>query len=53
MRAQCALVATTPLHSGAKFESFLYTGSKTVRVNTESCYDDRSTRLKQRVVIEF
>ena len=37
MRAQCALVATTLLHSGAKFDSFLYTGSKTVRVNMESC----------------
>ena len=33
MRAQCVLVATTLLHSGAKFHSFLYTGSKTVRVN--------------------
>ena len=32
MRAQCVLVATTLLHSGAKFHSFLYTGSKTVRV---------------------
>jgi len=32
MRAQCVLVATTVLHSGAKFHSFLYTGSKTVRV---------------------
>ena len=28
MRAQCVLVATTLLHSGAKFHSFLYTGSK-------------------------
>ena len=27
--AQCVLVATTLLHSGAKFHSFLYTGSKT------------------------
>jgi hypothetical protein len=53
MRAQCVLVATTLLHSGAKFDSFLYTGSKTVRVNMESCYDDMSTRLKQRAVIEF
>ena len=26
MRAQCVLVATTLLHSGAKFHSFLYTG---------------------------
>ena len=33
MRAQCVLVATTLLHNGAKFHSFLYTGSKTVRVN--------------------
>jgi hypothetical protein len=49
MRAQCVLVATTPLHGGAKFDSFLYTGSKTVRVNMESCYDDMSTRLKQRI----
>jgi len=32
MRAHCVLVATTLLHSGAKFHSFLYTGSKTVRV---------------------
>jgi len=33
MHAQCVLVATTLLHSGAKFHSFLYTSSKTVRVN--------------------
>ena len=33
MHAQCVLVTTTLLHSGAKFHSFLYTGSKTVRVN--------------------
>ena len=46
MRAQCVLVATTLLHSGAKFHSFLYTGSKTVRVNMESCYGGMSTRLK-------
>ena len=36
--AQCVLVATTLLHSGAKFHSFLYTSSKTVRVNMELCY---------------
>ena len=53
MRAQCVLVATTLLHSGAKFHSFLYTGSKTVRVNMESCYGGMSTRLKQRAVTEF
>jgi len=53
MRAQCVLVATTLLHSGTKFHSFLYTGSKTVRVNMESCYGGMSTRLKQRAVIEF
>jgi len=53
MRAQCVLVATTLLHSGAKFHSFLYTGSKIVRVNTESCYGGMSTRLKQRAVTEF
>ena len=53
MRAQCVLVATTLLHSGAKFHSFLYTGSKTVRVNMESCYGGMSTRLKQRAVSEF
>ena len=35
MRAQCVLVATTLLHSDAKFHSFLYTGSETVRVNME------------------
>ena len=52
MRAQCALVATTLLHSGAKFHSFLYTGSKTVRVNMESCCGGMSTRLKQREVTE-
>jgi hypothetical protein len=52
MRAQCVLVATTLLHSGAKFHSFLYTGSKTVRVNMESCYGGMS-RLKQRAVTEF
>jgi hypothetical protein len=38
MHAQCVLLATTLLHSGAKFHSFLYTGSKTVRVKMESCY---------------
>jgi len=53
MRAQCVLVATTLLHSGAKFLSFLYTGSKTVRVNMESCYGGMPTRLKQRAVTEF
>ena len=53
MRTQCVLVATTLLHSGTKFHSFLYTGSKTVRVNTESCYGGMSTRLKQRAVTEF
>jgi hypothetical protein len=51
MRAQCVLVATTSLHSGAKFDSFLYTGSKTVRVNMESCCDDMSTRLMQGAAI--
>jgi len=53
MRAQCVLVATILLHSGAKFHSFLYAGSKTVRVNMESCYGGMSTRLKQRAVTEF
>ena len=53
MRAQCVLVATTLLHSGAKFHAFLYTSSKTVRVNMESCYGGMSTRLKQRAVTEF
>ena len=53
IRAQCVLVATTLLHSGAKFHSYLYTGSKTVRVNMESCYGGMSTRLKQRAVTEF
>ena len=52
MRAQCVLVATTLLHSGAKLHSFLYTGSKTVHVNMESCYGGMSTRLK-RAVTEF
>jgi hypothetical protein len=49
----CPCVATTLLHSGAKFHSFLYTGSKTVRVNMESCYGGMLTRLKQRAVTEF
>jgi len=53
MRAKCVLVATTLLHRGTKFHSFLYTGSKTVYVNMESCYGGMSTRLKQRVVTEF
>jgi len=52
MRAQCILVATTLLHSGAKFHSLLYTGSKTVRVNMESCYGGMSTRLQQRALTE-
>jgi hypothetical protein len=50
---QCVLVATTLLNSGAKFHPFLYTGSKTVRVNMESCYGGMSTRLKQCAVTEF
>jgi hypothetical protein len=53
MRAQCVLVATTFLQGGAKFHSFVYTGSKTVHVNMESCFVGMSTRLKQRGVIEF
>ena len=53
MRAQCVLVATTLLHIGAKFHSFLYTGSKTVHVNMESCYGGMSTGLKRRAVTEF
>jgi len=52
MRAQCVLVATTLLHSGEKFHSIFYTGSKTVRVNMESCYGGMSTRLQQRAVTE-
>jgi len=52
MRVQCVLVATTLLHSGTKFHSFLYTGSKTVCVNMELCYGGMSTRLKQRAVTE-
>jgi len=52
MPAQCVLVATTLLHSGAKFHSFLYIGSKTVRVNMESCYGGMSTGLQQRAVTE-
>jgi len=53
MRAQCVLAATTLLQSGAKFHSFLYTSSKTVRVNMESCYGGMSTRLKQCAVTEL
>ena len=53
IRVQCVLVATTLLHSGAKFQSFLYTDSKTVCVNMESCYGGMSTKLKQRAVTEF
>ena len=53
IRARCVLVATTLLHSGAKFHSFLYTGSKTVCVNMESCYGGMSTKLKQRALTEF
>jgi len=52
MQAQCVLVATTLLHSGVKFHSFLYTSSKTMHVNMESCYGGMSTRLKQRAVTE-
>ena len=48
MRTRCDLVATTLAHKCAKFDSFPYTGSKTVCVNMESCYDDMSTRVKQR-----
>ena len=53
MRAQCVLVATTLLHKCAKVHSFLCTGSKTTRVNMESCCGGMSTRLKQRSVTEF
>ena len=53
MRTQCVLVATTLLHSSAKFHSFFYTGSETVLVHMESCYGGMSTRLKQRPVTEF
>ena len=53
MRAKCVLVATTLLQSGAKFHSFLYTDSKTVCVNMQSCYGGMSTRMKQRAVTEF
>jgi len=42
MRAQCVLVATTLLRSGAKFHSFLYTGSKKVRVSMGLCYGGMS-----------
>ena len=52
MRTQCVLVATTILHSGAKFHSLLYTRSKIVHFNMESCYGGMSTRLKQRAVTE-
>ena len=52
MRAQCVLVATTLLHSGAKFHSFLYTRYKTVRVNMELCYGGMSTRLQHCAVTE-
>ena len=50
---QCVLVATTLLHSGAKFHSFLYISSKTVHVSMKSCYGGMSTRLKQCAVTEF
>ena len=53
MRVQCVLVATTLLHSGTKFHSFLYTGSNTMCVNMELCCGGMSTRLKQRAVTEF
>jgi len=53
MRAQCVLVATTLLHSGAKFHSFLYTSSKTVRVNMGLCYGGMSTRLNLCALTEF
>jgi hypothetical protein len=48
MHAQCVLVATTLLHSSAKFHSFLYTGSKTVRVNISRAMV--VSKLKQRAV---
>ena len=53
MRAQCVLVATTLLHSGEKFHSFLCTGSKPVRVYMESCNGGVSMRMKQCAVTEF
>jgi hypothetical protein len=53
MRTQCVLVTKILLHSGAKFHSFLYTSSKTVRVKMKSCYGGMLTRLKQHAVTEF
>ena len=53
MCAQRVLVATPLLHTGAKFHSFLYTGSKTVHVNMELCNGGMSTRWKQCAVTEF
>jgi len=53
MRAQWVLVATILLHSGAKFHFFLYSGSKTVRVNMESCSGGMSTGWKQLAVTEI
>ena len=44
MCAQCVLVATTLLHSGAKFHSFLYAGSKTVRVMVVCQWDWSNVR---------
>jgi len=41
------------MHSGTKFHSFLYNGSKTVPVSMDSCYGGMSTRLKRRAVTEF
>jgi hypothetical protein len=51
-RAVCPC-SHTLLQSGAKFHSFLYTGSKTVHINMELCYGGMSMRLKQRAVTEF
>ena len=51
--ARSAPCSHNPPAQRSKFHSFLYTGSKTLRVSMESCYGGMSTRLKQRAVTEF
>ena len=52
MRVVCPCSHNPPAQR-CKVSFLSYTGSKTVRVNMESCYGGMSTRLKQRAVIEF
>ena len=52
-RSKVGPCSHNPPAQRCKVSFLLYKGSKTVRVNMESCYGGMSTRLKQRAVTEF